>query len=239
MKFHRSTAFLSTILFVLVRLNARAASDPEIDRLLKKLPPPEKLVKADERVLRVTDPALHDPLEKQISDTARAKNFKRSFELSRQLATRYPSSAAANTYSGFFALTLGRFGESSAAFRRALAIQPQLLVCHYFLGASEWRQRHFAVALQQFRQVTKLQPQASLGWVTLSLCAQAAGARSESVSAAKHLTALEPHQPQAWERLASAERSAGDYSGAAYAMDRAAKAAHEVAARKGTTKKKG
>ena len=130
MKFSRNGVFCVAILLCLVRPNACAATDTEIDRLLKKLPPPEKLVKQNEHVVRVNDPALRDPLVKQIEAASKAKQSKRALELSRQLATRYPSSAAANYYAGYFASEEKRYPESSAAFRRALAIQPQLVLCH-------------------------------------------------------------------------------------------------------------
>ena len=93
---------MALVLF-LVRPDASAATDAEIDRLLKKLPPPEKLVKPNEQVVRVSDPALRDPLVKQIEAAAKARQSKRALELARQLATRYPSSAAANYYAGYFA----------------------------------------------------------------------------------------------------------------------------------------
>src|SRR5450755_4449523 len=134
MKLRPSRVLFAAILFALVRVNAHAAGDPEIDRLLKKLPPPEKLVQADERILRVTDPAMRDPLVKQISEASRANKMKRSLELSQQLAAHYPSSAGPWTYCGLFALQLGRYAESAAAFRRALAIQPKFVLCHYCLA---------------------------------------------------------------------------------------------------------
>ena len=89
--------------FSLAGPNASAATDAEIDRLLKKLPPPEKLVKPNEHVVRANDPALRDPLVKQIDAADKAKQSKRALELARQLAARYPSSAAANYYAGYFA----------------------------------------------------------------------------------------------------------------------------------------
>ena len=122
------------VLLLLVRPQACAATDPEIDRLLKKLPPPEKLVKVNEHVLRVTDPASRDPLARQIQAASKANQSKRALELSRQLAARYPSSATANYYAGYFAGREKRYAESSAAFRRVLAIQPQLVLGHYSLA---------------------------------------------------------------------------------------------------------
>ena len=63
MKSSRGTVFFAALLLVLVRPDAPGATDPEIDRLLKKLPPPEKLVQFDERVLRANDPAFHLSME--------------------------------------------------------------------------------------------------------------------------------------------------------------------------------
>jgi tetratricopeptide (TPR) repeat protein len=166
MKFPRCCFLCAALFFLLVRAGAYAAADAEIDRLLKKLPPPEKLVKLNEHVLRINDPALRDPLVKQIDAALKAKQSKRALELSRQLATRYPSSAAAHYYAGYFASNEKRYAESSAAFRRALAIQPQLVLCHYSLSFVEWQQGHHSIALQHMRQVTKLEPRAAAGWAS-------------------------------------------------------------------------
>jgi tetratricopeptide (TPR) repeat protein len=221
MQFSRARVFLAATLFVIVRLNALGAADPEIDRLLKKLPPPEKLVHIDERILRVNDPALHDPLLKQIEAADKAKQAKRALELARQLAARYPSSAAANFYAGYFASEQKRYPEASTFFRRALALQPSFVVVHYCLGFVEWRQQHFNLALEQFRAVTKLEPRAAAGWAVLSICAEMVGAREESVIAARHLVVLEPRKIAAWVRLAMAENSVGNHGAAQQAMNRA------------------
>src|SRR5262245_56881421 len=125
MMLSRRSVYLALLFSVFVRLNANAVSDPEIDRLLKKLPPPDKLVQADERVIRVNDPALRDPLLKQLEAATNAKQAKRALALSRQLVARYPSSAAANYFAGYFAADQKRYAEASNAFRKALAVQPQ------------------------------------------------------------------------------------------------------------------
>jgi tetratricopeptide (TPR) repeat protein len=240
MSFSRYGVVGVAVFLLLVRSPAYA-TDPEIDRLLKKLPPPEKLVKVNQHVLRVTDPALRDPLAKQIVAASNANQSKRALELSRQLATRYPSSAAANYYVGFFAGREKRYAEASAAFRRVLAIQPQLVVGHYSLALAEWQQGHVNVALQHIREVTKLEPRVAGGWAALSVCAQGAGARQESVVAARHLVSLAPGQTAAWVRLAIAEKNAGNYNGAVQAMSRAVlvqRAAKSAASTKSATPKK-
>jgi predicted Zn-dependent protease len=221
MRFPRCCFFCVVLLLSIVRPHPCAAADSEIDRLLKKLPPPEKLVKLNEHVLRVSDPALRDPVVKQIDAAVKAKQTKRALELARQLAAHYPSSAAANYYAGYFAAEGKRYPESSAAFHRALALQPQFVLGHYSLAFVEWQQGHFSIALQHMRQVTKLEPQAAAGWAVLSLCAEMVGAREESVMAARHLVVLAPRQTAAWVRLAMAEKSVGNYSAATQAMNRA------------------
>jgi tetratricopeptide (TPR) repeat protein len=222
--------------------NASAATDAEIDRLLKKLPPPEKLVKRNENAVRVNDPALRDPLVKQIEAAARARQSKRALNLARQLATRHPSSAAAHYYAGYFASEEKRYAESSAAFRRALAIQPRLALCHWNLSFVEWRQGHYNVALKHMRQVTKLEPRAAAGWAVLSMCAEMTGNWQESVVAARRLVVLAPRQTAAWVRLALAERNVGNNNAAIQAMNRAAQlqgGTKTSASRKSAPPKKG
>ena len=241
MKFRSRCALFAAILLLLVRPNARAASDPEIDRLLKKLPAPEKLVKPDEHVLRVSDPALRDPLVKQIATTSKAKQWKRSFDLSKQLAAHYPSSPAAHAYCGLFALESSHFADASSALSRALQLQPQFVLCHYLIASAEWQQRHFNVAIQHLRTLTKLEPQAAGAWAALSMCAEIVGARQESVMAARHLVALTPRQTESWVRLAVAEKNAGNYNAAMDAMKRAVavqRSAKSSATRKTAAEKK-
>lgn len=221
MKFSPSCFFGVALFLSLVGPYASGATDSEIDRLLKKLPPPEKLVKPNQQVVRVNDPAMRDPLVKQIEAAAKARQSKRSLELARQLAARYPSSAAANYYAGYFASEEKRLPEAAAAFRRALAIQPQLVLGHLSLTFVEWRQGHYNDALHHIRKVTKLEPRAAAGWAVLSLCAEANGQWQESVMAARRLVALEPRQTAAWVRLALAEKNVGNYNAAVRAMERA------------------
>lgn len=244
MKFSRDNTLIAIMALALLRVSVHGATDPEIDRLLKKLPPPEKLVHVDDRILRVNDPALSDPLTKQIEAAAKAKQSKRALELSRQLAARYPSSAVANYYVGESAAGNKRYAEASTAFRRALALQPRFVLVHYDLAFVEWEQRHFDTALQHFRAVTKLEPRAAAGWATLSICAEMVGSRAESVMAARRLVELAPRQPAAWVRLAVAEKNVGHHDAAvralnqAVAVQRGAKASSKQKASAPTKKKK-
>ncbi len=230
MKFRFRALFVAVLVLALVRSNASAASDPEIDRLLKKLPAPEKLVKPDERVWRMTDAAMRDPLVKEIAQASKTKQFKRGMELTRQLTARYPASASAHALHGLYADALHHDEEAIAAFRKAVALQPKFALCHFGIAATEYKRGHYAAALPHIRRVTELEPQAASGWAVRSMCAQAVGQRQEGLTAARRLIALAPQQPAAWVRLAEAERSVGNYAEASRAMNRAVNVARAVRA---------
>lgn len=236
MKFRLGAACLAVVILALVRPNASAESDPEIDRLIKKLPAPEKLVKPDERVFRMTDAAMRDPLLKEIAQASRAKQFKRGMELTRQLSARYPASASAHAMHGLYAEALHHDDEAIAAFRKAVALQPKFTLCHFGIAAAEYKRGHYAAALPHIRRVTELEPQAASGWAVRSMCAQAVGQRQEGLTAAQRLITLAPQQPAAWVRLAEAQRSVGNYAEASRALNRAVHIAR--AAKAAATKKK-
>ena len=101
------------------------AQDPSIDRLLSKLPPPEKIAKPPlQQAVQQNDPASKDPLVKQIIQAELTRNFPQALNLSRKLVERYPNSASAQCLRGFVALGLRQFAEASSALDRAIAIQP-------------------------------------------------------------------------------------------------------------------
>src|SRR5690242_8208630 len=81
--------------------------DPSIDRLLSKLPPPEKLGKPPvQQALQLDDPAAKDPIVKQIVQAEQARNFQQALNLSRKLTERYPRSPVAYSLRGILALHL-------------------------------------------------------------------------------------------------------------------------------------
>src|SRR5436190_21274460 len=77
------------------------AEDASVDQLIKKLPSPEKVVKAD--------PASLDPLAKQTIDAIKKMNFGNAYATSKKLAARYPKSAGAHSVHGQLALLLRRY----------------------------------------------------------------------------------------------------------------------------------
>jgi len=89
MKFSRVHTTLVSMLAAALSISIASAQDPSIDKLLGKLPPPEKRVKSPvATALQQTDPALRDPLVAQIGDAAKAQNFGRARDLAQQLTIR-------------------------------------------------------------------------------------------------------------------------------------------------------
>jgi tetratricopeptide (TPR) repeat protein len=191
--------------------NTFAAQDPSIDRLLGKLPPPEKFV----------DPAINDPLTKQIAGAVKAQNFGTALDASRRLAARYPKSVGAQSLHGQLALSLRRFPEASAAYHKALSIRPDFAAAYFGLGLTEASQQHFRAALSHFQQVTRLAPKAGVGWIALSACAEKLGRRQESLEYARRATAVAPSSSGAWSQLAREEGLSGNKQASANALARA------------------
>jgi tetratricopeptide (TPR) repeat protein len=208
-------SFLLTLsaMVVLIAKSALATQDPSIDRLLSKLPPPEKFV----------DPAINDPLAKQMIAAAKAQNFGSALDAARKLAGRYPKSLGAQMVHGMLAIALRRFPEASAAYHKALALHPDLAAAYVGLGASEFFQQHFGAALTDFRHVTQLAPKAEVGWTGASVCAERLGRRKESLEYARRATVVAPSSAAAWYQLAREEGLFGDKQAAATALARANK----------------
>ncbi len=96
---------LLAVLGVAAAGSAFAAQEPSIDRLLNKLPPPEKFV----------DAAVRDPLAREAAEAVKAHNYGTALDAARQLAARYPKSMGAQMMHGALALRLRQLPEASAA----------------------------------------------------------------------------------------------------------------------------
>jgi tetratricopeptide (TPR) repeat protein len=188
-----------------------SAADPSIDRLLGKLPAPEKFV----------DPARNDPLAKQMFAAAKAHNFGIALESSRRLANKYPRSLGAQAYHGLLAVAVRRFPEASAAYRKALAIRSDFWPAYIGLALSEAAQNHFREALSDFQQITKVAPKADVGWIGSSACAEKLGKRQDSLAYARRATDVAPTSAGAWYQLAREEDLSGDKQAAGKALARA------------------
>jgi predicted Zn-dependent protease len=186
------------------------AQDPSIDKLLNKLPPPEKLVKARvDKELRKNDPALKDPATGRIFSLVEAGDFSGALNSSRQLVTRYPKSPFAHFLHGAVALDTRQYPEASGAFRNAMTLEPSAAIAHLAFGASEMMQNHYAAALPQLEQTEKLEPSWGTGWMLASVCAEHLGRREESLTLARRATAAEPSWVYTWIQLARAEKAVG------------------------------
>jgi tetratricopeptide (TPR) repeat protein len=209
----KSFLLLLPIFALLLNSDAFAAQDPSIDRLLNKLPAPEKFV----------DPAINDPLAKQMVAAAKAQNFGAALDASRKLAGRYPKSLGAQMVHGMLAMALRRFPEASAAYHKVLSIRPDFAAAYIGLGVTELFQEQFRAALSDFQQVTRLAPKADIGWTGSSACAEKLGRRQESLEYARRATVVAPSSAAAWYQLAREEGLYGDRQTAANALARANK----------------
>src|SRR5947209_8803556 len=150
---------LMSILSVAAMIAPAQAQDESVDRLIKKLPPPEKVVQLD--------PASQDPLAKKIMQAVRASNYGNAYAMSEKLAARYPKSASAQAVYGQLALALRRYAQASSAFQKAISLQPNSAFAYVGLALSEAAQNHVRNAMSDFREVTRLYPKAEVGWIGL------------------------------------------------------------------------
>lgn len=194
------------------------AQDASVDQLIKKLPPPEKVAKS---TMQPADPALRDPLTKQLVDSAKAMNFGNAYALSQKLTNKYPKSAIAQCLHGWFALVMRKYPEAAGAYHKALSDQPNLAIAYLGLGMSEAGQQNFSAAMSDYRQVTRLAPKADVGWIALSACAERLGRKGDSLNYARQATAVAPSSAGAWYQLSREEGLSGDQQAAAKALARA------------------
>lgn len=181
------------ILLGLVLGSAAFAQDAAIDKLLNKLPPPEKLLKPQvQRTLQQQDPAFRDPLGQQTVSAISKRDFRRAMNFSRKLTERYPHSAPAYCLRGSLACSLRQYKEASSSFHTAAGIQPRSAEAHFGLGLVEGAQGHFAAALPHLQRCAELEPDSFIPYVFLSDCAQSVGHKEESRRYAKKATELAP-----------------------------------------------
>jgi len=203
------------LLLALVICSAHAA-DESIDRLINKLPAPEKFV----------DPASNDPLTKQIKPAIEAHNYGIALDLSRRLASRYPKSLNSQLLHGFLALSLQQFREAASAYNAALAIRPDFPPAYLGLGIVNAAQNRFDAALSDFQNLTRVAPQADIGWIGSSACAAKLGRTRDSLAFARKATAVAPSSAAAWTQAARAENLAGNAQAAKADLARANQLRH-------------
>ena len=120
------------------------AQDPSIDRLLSKLPPPEKFQKSPlERALRQEDPALNDSLLNEIGSAAGHGSLTRAMALTQKLIARYPHSPGAYCLQGILAYLSRQYAVASSNFRQALKERPGYSFAYFGLGGRRAGSRPF------------------------------------------------------------------------------------------------
>jgi tetratricopeptide (TPR) repeat protein len=205
--------FFTILLVCLCLASVARAQDSSIDKLIKKLPPPEKVVQVD--------PASQDPLAKKTIAALKASNYGEAYAWSQKLAARYPKSIAAQSLHGQLALALRHYPQASNAFQKAISLQPNSGFAYVGLALSEAAQNHVRNAMSDFQQVTRLYPKADVGWIGLSACAEQLGRKGECLDYARRATAVAPSSFAAWLQLARAEGISGNRRAAQNAMARA------------------
>ena len=209
---------------------ALGAQDASIDQLLKRLPPPEKLVKPSvQRAVEQPDPALRDSMANDILTVWRNGSIPRALELSRTLVKRYPRSAGAQCLRGVLALDLHQYGEAAAAFRQSIALRPGFALSHFGLAVVEAVQGRFSSAMPHLLQLARLEPNSPVVWEALSDCAQRLGRREESLTYARRATTVAPARISTWLQLARAENALGHTDGTLSALTRAAEVSPDSA----------
>jgi tetratricopeptide (TPR) repeat protein len=135
------------------------AEDASIDRLLKKLPAPEKLVKpSTPQASRPADPALKDPLLISAVTAAMMRNLSQARFYCRKLSEKYPHSEVAAILWGNLAYRLRYYTEAAGAFRKALALAPRDAYTWMDLAIVEYAMGHVGVALDAMAKAAQISP---------------------------------------------------------------------------------
>ena len=205
-----SIRFLISCISVLPLGASFAAEDASIDRLLSKLPRPEKLIKPSvQKTLEQPDPAFKDSLVTEIAAAIVARNYTLALGLSRKLTERYPRSAGAQCLRGIVAYDARQDAEASAAFKMATVIEPKFTLAYFGIAAAEIAQGHCDLAITHLRRVIELEPKAAVAYYGLSDCELRLGRKQQSAQDARKAAALDPLDPYIWLQLAKAENALG------------------------------
>ena len=135
------------------------AEDASINKLLGKLPPPEKIIKPSaQQQPSQKDPALQDPLFVYAFTAAYLRDISQARFYSRKLSEKYPQSEAAQILWGEFAYRLRYYDESAGAFRRAIAIAPRDGYAWMELAKAENSLGHMGTTLNAMAKAAEISP---------------------------------------------------------------------------------
>ena len=153
------TRFLVCCLVVFPLGTLLAAEDASIDRLLKKVPPPEKIIKPSaQQQSQRTDPALQDPLLVQIFALVNMGNVSQARLYSRKLSEKYPHSEAALILWGECAYRLRYYDEAAGVFQRAAVLAPRDAYVWMDLAKTENSLGHTGTTLNAMAKAAQVSP---------------------------------------------------------------------------------
>jgi predicted Zn-dependent protease len=213
--------FVVAVAFVFLGVLTARAQDASIERLLKKLPPPETLVTRPPAIPADQLEVLNDPLTTRIGTTCAYGNWMAARWYAERLAQAHPNNPWVHCIRGQVAVQATRFSEAAAAFNRALKVRPKFSYAHLQLGSVEVVQQHFAAAIPYFKKYVELEPNEPIGWVFLSGCNEKLGRGKECLEYAKRGIATGPQYPGTWLQLAHAENAVGHPDNAKRALAKA------------------
>ncbi len=138
---------------------ATASDDASINKLLGKLPPPEKIIKpsAPQQTQR-EDPALQDPLVVYAFTASYLRDFSQARFYCRKLAEKYPKSENALILWGEFAYRLRYYDEAASAFRRATALDSRDGYSWMELAKAENSMGHTGATLNAMSKAAEVSP---------------------------------------------------------------------------------
>jgi tetratricopeptide (TPR) repeat protein len=195
--------------------------EPSIDRLLRKLPKPEKLAGPSMKAMP-SEPASNDPLGQRAIMHANRGEYRSAIECCRQLEAKYPNTFGSYCVHGLAAWAGGAYQDAAAAFSKAVAIKPNAAYGHFGLALVELTQGHYNAALPHFQQMARLEPNEPIIYYYMSEIAWVAGRSRESYEYAQKTASLAPSEWVAWAQVARGAASLGDKPGTVKAMSRAA-----------------
>ena len=101
---------IAVIFFASLATWLSAEEEPSIDRLLNKLPPPEKLASHPvHSALQQNDPAAKDKLVQDVLTAVSRGDFPRALNTARKLAGKYPTSVGAACLRGMCAWRMRQY----------------------------------------------------------------------------------------------------------------------------------
>lgn len=136
-----------------------AAEEASIDRLLGKLPPPEKLVKRSEsQGTQRKDPALQDPLFVSAFSSWYLKDISQALFYARRLSEKYPQSENALLLWGEFAYHLRYYDEAAVVFQKAAALAPRDASAWMELAKAENAKGHVVATMNAMNKAAEVSP---------------------------------------------------------------------------------